>query len=197
MLVLLLGPARPGLEGYIKRAGDEVLRMEAPLPEVSSSQIEYDFVVSYGYRHLIRQDWLAALPNRIVNLHISYLPWNRGADPNLWSFLDDTPKGVSIHFVDSGIDTGPLIVQREVLPEPGDTLASSYGRLSAAVEDLFRENWPAICAGVVTPVPQPSAGSCHRRKDRERVAHLLTRGWDTPIEELMKSYPILTEKSSA
>lgn len=197
MRMLLLGPARPGLEGYLEGAGDEVVRMDVPLPNVSSSSVEYDFVVSYGYGHLIRQDWLSAMPNQIVNLHISYLPWNRGADPNLWSFLDDTPKGVSIHFVDAGLDAGPLIAQRKVFPEPGDTLASSYARLSAAVEDLFRESWPAIRAGSVTSVPQPSGGSCHRLKDRERVAHLLTRGWDTPVEELMKSYRILTEKPNA
>lgn len=197
MRVLLLGPARLGLEGYLESVGDEVVRMNSPLPVVSSLLIEYDFVVSYGYRHLIRQDWLSVIPNQIINLHISYLPWNRGADPNLWSFLDDTPKGVSIHFVDAGIDTGPLIARRTVLSEPGDTLASSYARLSAAVEDLFREDWPAIRAGSVIPVPQPPGGSYHRLKDRKRVEHLLTRGWDTPVKELVKSYRILMEQANA
>lgn len=197
MRVLLLGPEWPSLEGYLTGVGDEVTRTDAPLLAASHAAGKYDFLVSYGYRHLIRQDWLSAMPNQIVNLHISYLPWNRGADPNLWSFLDDTPKGVSIHFVDAGLDAGPLVAQRKVLPEPGDTLASSYARLSAAVEDLFRESWPAVRAGSVTPVPQPPGGSCHRLKDRERVVHLLTRGWDTPVEELMKSYRILTEKPNA
>jgi methionyl-tRNA formyltransferase len=195
--VLLLGPEWPNLEGYLTGIGDEVTRTDGPLPVASHVTGKYDFLVSYGYRHLIRQDWLSAMPNRIVNLHISYLPWNRGADPNLWSFLDDTPKGVSIHFVDAGLDTGPIVAQRKVLPEPGDTLASSYARLSAVVEDLFRESWPAIRAGSITPVPQLAGGSCHRLKDRERVAHLLARGWDTAVEELMKSYRILTEKPNA
>lgn len=197
MRVLILGPKRPSLEGYLTGMGEEVTRTDALLLAASHAAGKYDFLVSYGYRHLIGQDWLSAMPNQIVNLHISYLPWNRGADPNLWSFLDDTPKGVSIHFVDGGLDTGPLIAQRKVLPEPGDTLTSSYARLSAAVENLFRESWPAIRMGSVTFVPQPSGGSCHRLKDRERVAHLLTRGWDTPVEELIKSYRILTEKPNA
>ncbi|CBE68844.1 Formyl transferase domain protein [Candidatus Methylomirabilis oxygeniifera] len=197
MRVLLLGSERPSLEGYLTGVGDEVTRTDAPLLAASLVANKYDFLVSYGYRHLIRQDWLWAMPSQIVNLHISYLPWNRGSDPNLWSFVDDTPKGVSIHFVDGGLDTGPLVARRKVFPEPGDTLASSYARLSAAVEDLFRESWPAIRAGSVTPVPQPPGGSCHRLKDRERVAHLLTRGWDTPVEKLMKSFRILTEKPNA
>lgn len=191
MRILLLGPERSRIEGYLAGIGDAVTRMDALLPPICSPTEQYDFLVSYGYRYMIQEDWLSAMPNRIVNLHISYLPWNRGADPNLWSFLDDTPKGVTIHFVDAGLDTGPLIAQREVLPEPGDTLASSYARLSTAVENLFLEAWPAIRAGSVAAVPQPLGGSSHRLKDRERVAHLLERGWDTPVEELMKNYRIL------
>ena len=54
----------------------------------------------------------------IVNLHISYLPWNRGAHPNFWSFFDATPTGVSIHLIDKGIDTGPIIVQKKVKLDP-------------------------------------------------------------------------------
>ena len=38
-------------------------------------------------------------------MHISYLPFNRGAHPNYWSFKDNSPKGVTIHFIDNGIDT--------------------------------------------------------------------------------------------
>ncbi|MCL0081308.1 hypothetical protein M1N64_03665 [Peptococcaceae bacterium] len=43
---------------------------------------------------------------RAINLHISFLPWNRGADPNFWSFIENAPVGVSIHYLDEGIDTG-------------------------------------------------------------------------------------------
>ncbi len=50
----------------------------------------------------------------IINLHISFLPWNRGAHPNFWSFYDDTPKGVTIHLIDEGIDTGAIIYQKEI-----------------------------------------------------------------------------------
>ena len=48
----------------------------------------------------------------LINLHISYLPYNRGSYPNYWSFKENTPNGVSIHHIDDGIDTGPVLVQK-------------------------------------------------------------------------------------
>ncbi|WP_045226163.1 formyltransferase family protein [Methyloterricola oryzae] len=198
MRILLLGPERLSLLGFLKTFGDEVSRTEERLPTLTRSRPDYDFIVSYGYRHLIRPDWIAAFPQQVVNLHISYLPWNRGSDPNLWSFLDDTPKGVSLHFVDAGLDTGPLIAQREVaMQEAQETLASSYVCLNEAMEELFREHWPVIRAGKSVPVKQIGAGSSHRLKDREAVAHLLTQGWKTPVSELVAAYRAMKEAGIA
>jgi len=57
--------------------------------------LDPDFIISYGYRHIITPDIIDAMSDkvrgdRIINLHISYLPYNRGSDPNLWSWLNDT-----------------------------------------------------------------------------------------------------------
>jgi len=197
MRILLLGPVRPALESYLASFGDQVERTDHPLPPVSETRARYDLLVSYGYRHRILKDWLLAMPNRIVNLHISYLPWNRGADPNLWSFLEGTPKGVSIHLVDEGLDTGPILAQREVAPEREDTLATSYARLISELETLFRECWPSIRANNMGSLQQPPGGSVHRARDRERVVHLLTRGWDTPVAELVTNYRRLMETRNA
>ena len=52
-----------------------------------------DWIVSYGYKHIIRADVLALVSGRVINLHISYLPWNRGYHPNVWSFTTTRQKG--------------------------------------------------------------------------------------------------------
>ena len=52
-----------------------------------------------------------------------------GQDPNLWSFIEDTPKGVTIHEIDEGIDTGDIIFQKEIVLNSNETLASSYEKL--------------------------------------------------------------------
>ena len=48
----------------------------------------------------------------IVNLHKAYLPYNKGAHPNFWSFAENTPSGITIHVIDSGIDTGNIIYRK-------------------------------------------------------------------------------------
>lgn len=73
----------------------------------------YDWIISYGYRHIIPEEIIKKTKNPIINLHISYLPFNRGSHPNYWSFKEKTPKGVTIHFIDKGIDTGPILCQKE------------------------------------------------------------------------------------
>lgn len=57
---------------------------------------------------------LDAIVRPPINLHISYLPYNREAHLNLWSFVDNTPKGVSIHKVNEGIDKGGIIVRKKI-----------------------------------------------------------------------------------
>ena len=72
---------------------------------------DVDHVISFGYKHIIKENIINACKNKIINLHISYLPYNKGANPNFWSFLDNTPKGVTIHYIDKGIDTGDILLQ--------------------------------------------------------------------------------------
>ena len=58
---------------------------------------KFDSIISFGYRHKITQDIIDNLKYPIINLHISFLPFNKGAHPNFWSFAENTPSGISIH----------------------------------------------------------------------------------------------------
>ena len=185
MKILLLGPARPDFEAYLASLDDEVMRIDDKVTAKSRRLDGVDWIVSFGYRHIIREDLIERFPNQIVNLHISMLPWNRGADPNLWSFIEDTPKGVTVHYIDAGIDTGDIIAQEEVEMLPDDTLKSSYDRLIERIQDLFKRIWPDLREGKLKGRLQPAGGSVHRTRDRERIEHLLSRGWDTPVSELL------------
>lgn len=185
MRVLLLGPASPVLEGCIAACGDAVLRLEDPLRIDDPVLVGVHFLVSYRYRHMISPAVLAVCPGRAVNLHIGMLPWNRGADPNLWSFLEDTPKGVTIHAIDEGLDTGPILAQREIPVHHDDTLRTSYDRLLSAIEGLFCEIWPELRVGSLPARPQTGDGSIHRSADKEPYTSLLGRGWDTPVASLV------------
>jgi len=146
---------------------------------------ECDLAVSYGYRHILKPQILKEFKRPVVNLHISYLPWNRGADPNLWSFLEKTHSGVSIHQIDHGVDTGPILAQAQVHQDlRAGTLASSYKKLVEEIEKLFFKNLPAILQHKIQSKEQIPGGSFHKSQDKQKFLHLLHSGWDTPLRDI-------------
>jgi methionyl-tRNA formyltransferase len=178
--VLILGPSHVPLLPALHDFGDTASSLESPLNHVPDAE----FIVSYGYRHIIPEHVLLRYGRRAVNLHISLLPWNRGADPNLWSFLEGTPKGVSIHQIDAGIDTGPVLAQEDVTFGDGETLRTTYVTLQQRLQDLFLRIWPALRTEAIAPRIQVGKGTFHRAGDRHRFRDLLPKGWDTPVSEI-------------
>lgn len=190
MNILYLGPWNDALIAFLSSGGDHIIHKEHKIgmDDIITNKIE--FIISYGYRYIIGEDVIKSLPKRIINLHISYLPWNRGADPNLWSFLEDTPKGVSIHYVSKALDKGDIIIQKEVFYHEDDTLRTSYMRLKKEVEQLLLLHWEKIREGMIQSFPQPPGGTYHSKKDRKKVEYLLTDGWDTPIINLIGKFKL-------
>ncbi|WP_017152812.1 formyltransferase family protein [Bacillus bingmayongensis] len=185
MNILLLGSNCNNIYSFLKSSGNRVVLYENRLDIHSPILINIDFIISYGYKYMIPPSIIEKFNNKIINLHISYLPWNKGADPNLWSFLEDTPKGITIHYINNSLDTGDIIAQLEVPYKENDTLKTFYDRLCQEIEQLFIENWKFICSGKVMRKPQPSGGSYHRLKDKKKYLHLLTDGWNTSVKDII------------
>lgn len=183
MKILFLGPDNPFLIHAILRLGHRVVRMNERFDCPWLNKEHPDFALSFGYRYLLRPPVIDWFGGRLVNLHISLLPWNRGADPNLWSWVENTPKGISIHRVDEGVDTGDILLQKAIgLVAENHTLKSSYDQLSQALERLCAENLPALLAGEIQPQKQDGEGSYHRSADKSVLLPLLQKqGWDTPV----------------
>ncbi|MFW7343411.1 formyltransferase family protein [Pollutimonas sp. H1-120] len=139
----------------------------------------YDFVVSYGYRYILKKSIIESSNAPIINLHISYLPWNRGAHPNFWSFFDCTPSGVSIHLIDEGVDTGPILYQRYVnFTKEQTTFSQTYKKLHIEIEALFKECIEEIIEGTYTTTPQRRKGTYHTVGDLPKEFS----GWDANIQ---------------
>lgn len=141
---------------------------------------EFDLIISFGYRHIISQHQINASAAPIINLHISYLPWNKGAHPNFWSHFDCTPSGVTIHEIDAGIDTGNIIYQKYVNFEAWeDTFTLTHKRLLLEIEALFNHNIDTILAKNWKSRPQRRDGTSHNSADLP----YLFRGWNSNIQE--------------
>ncbi len=127
--------------------------------------------VSFGY--LLRPELLPLFSGGVINLHPSLLPYNRGADPNVWSIVEATPAGVSLHYIDDDIDTGDIIAQRPVPVDPWDTGETLYRKLEEASVTLFHEVWPIISAGQGVRAPQSAAfGTMHHKRDVHQLDHV-------------------------
>ncbi len=122
----------------------------------------FDLIITFGYRHIIPLSVLKGTKSPIINLHIGYLPFNRGAHPNFWSFFDGTPSGVTIHQVDEGIDTGDIIFQKYVNFDRGEqTFKDTYTRLVEEVEQMFEDGLDTILNGRFVPIVQRGDGTFH------------------------------------
>ena len=103
-----------------------------------------DLVVLAGYMHLLTPAFLDRFPDRIVNVHPSLLPEFPGAraiDDALAAGVETT--GVTVHYVDEGLDTGTVIRQEPVNVEPRDTLVE---RIHAVEHRILPEVVTELCA---------------------------------------------------
>ncbi|MCG3082999.1 phosphoribosylglycinamide formyltransferase [Anoxybacillus sp. LAT_35] len=101
-------------------------------------QKEIDLVVLAGYMRLIGPTLLQAYPNRIVNIHPSLLPAFPGKDAIGQAYRYGVKvTGVTVHYVDEGMDTGPIIAQRALYIDDGELLESVERRIHEIEHVLY------------------------------------------------------------
>jgi phosphoribosylglycinamide formyltransferase-1 len=110
-----------------------------------------DLVVLAGFMRVLKGDFLRAFEGRIVNIHPSLLP----CFPGLQSWkqaLDHGVKvaGCTVHFVDAGVDAGPIIGQQPVPVLDDDTPESLHQRIHAAEHELFPRCVAALARGEIS-----------------------------------------------
>lgn len=177
------------LQEWLASREGRVFRIENKLTVEMVRELQPSFVISFNYRHLVSKEVLELLPDRVINLHISLLPYNRGSSPNFFSFMDDTPKGVTIHLMDKGLDTGDILCQKEVkFDESQETFTSSYEKLMQEVKDLFKENWEDIRDGRITPVKQSGIGTYNKMRELEVIQEQVPFQWGERIAEFKERY---------
>ena len=154
----------------LKDAGCEVIAYSDAITTDTIDEYNPDLVVSYNYSHIVKRDVIDRMGDRIINMHTSLLPWNKGSSPNIWSFIDDTPKGVTIHRLEKGLDTGKIILQKELFfDEEKESLSSTYDKLQKAIVDLFMDNLELILSGDYEEKEQTGKGTYHRMSDLKEL----------------------------
>lgn len=156
-------PAGRGLESkkspVKKRAlelGLPVFQPERPSQIVSilkDFQADLGIVIAYG--RILKQDILEIPRHGHINVHFSILPNYRGASPVAWALVQgETKTGVSIFWLDAGMDTGPLILTKETEIPPDEDASSLTDRLKLLGVEALKEALSQISMGEMIRIPQ-------------------------------------------
>lgn len=158
-----------GLEVAFSTVKESALRLGLPLVQPDKiknnagfqaqlAALKPDAIIVVGYGRLI-PDWMIALPPLgNLNLHASLLPKYRGAGPIQWAIAcGETVTGVTTMRIDAGLDTGDILLQREVAIAPEDTALTLAPRLAAIGADLMVATLRGLQAGTVQARPQDHA----------------------------------------
>jgi len=127
-----------------------------------STREEPDFFISVLWPEIIKPDALAR--HHYINLHPAPLPEYRGCNSYAHAIINGEDEyGVSLHYMNEGIDTGPIIASPRFPIFPDDTGRSLYDRAQVYALSMFEEEWPALRGGLPPATVQPAEGRYYRR----------------------------------
>jgi methionyl-tRNA formyltransferase len=145
-------------------------KLDQPAVRKRLAALKPEMGISVYFVYILRKPILDLFPRGVVNLHPAFLPWNKGTNTNIWTIVDRTPAGVTLHTVDEGVDTGAILAQAKVPVLPTDDGKLLYMRLERAAFQLFKKSWAKLAEGKLKPIRHsPKAGSRHRFRDVDAI----------------------------
>lgn len=130
-------------------------------------EMKPDLAISAWFGYLLQKEFISIFPSGCINFHNSYLPYNRGKYPHVWAINNQNiPYGVTLHFIDEGIDTGDIIKRKKITIDITDTAQSLYQKSLKEIVQLFIRNWEKIRNNKIKPIKQTEIlASHHYAKD--------------------------------
>ena len=189
--ILLLGPdwRNHAIEKILKKKNN-LLKTNKKINTKLIINNKIDILITSGYPFLIKEEIIKKV-NIAINLHISFLPYGRGIMPNLWSFVENFPAGITIHKLDKNFDTGKILIQKKIYfkDKSNQTLKTTHDYLLAKLEDLFLKNYRKIFNNKIKSFEQNKyiiINRYHTRKESDKIMKKLPKKWNTPVKEILK-----------
>jgi methionyl-tRNA formyltransferase len=159
------------------------IRERAVIEHISGCGAECAVVVAYG--QILPQAFLDVFPLGTLNVHASLLPAYRGAAPLQRCLLaGETLTGVTIMLLDAGMDTGPVLAQRELPIKEDETFGLLHDEMAQAGAELLLETLRAWRAGRVVPIPQEDALASHAPPIRKEEGRIV---WEAPARQIVNT----------
>ena len=157
-VLLRAAPSDEGLGALADRLRIPLLQpanINAPDTVLAIRELRPDLLLSIAYNQILRAPVRAVAPLGALNIHAGKLPWYRGRNVINWALINGEPEiGVTAHFMDDGIDTGDILLQRILSVDWSDTYGDVLQRVVAAVPGLVLESLDLIAAGNPPRRPQ-------------------------------------------
>src|SRR6184192_3468304 len=157
-------------------------KIRAPEVQQLLERLAPDVIVIIAYGQIIPARLLSIPKHGWINLHASLLPKYRGAAPINWPIVHgQTRTGLTTMRIDAGMDTGDILLQREMEIGPKETAPELGARMSEAGAPLMEETLRGLTAGTVVPRPQSHAEATIApilKKEDGRI------DWNRPAQEI-------------
>jgi len=162
-------------------------RIRDAVGELQSLHADVFVVVAYG--QILSRAVLDVPAKACLNIHASLLPRHRGASPIQAAIREgDAETGITIMWMDEGLDTGEILLSEPVAILPEDTGGSLHDRLAAAAPGCLMRALEAIAMGAAPRVPQDSSRSTLTKKLERRHGRIAWHRSAEEIERLVRAY---------
>lgn len=150
--------------------------------------LQADLGIIVGYSKYVGKRLRDSFRHGMINLHASHLPDYRGAAPLNWAIIrGETHVGLSIYFIDSGIDTGPILKQKIIPVGPDDTINDVIAQSLEAYPAMLVEACNEIETGQFNAAPQDlDAGSYFTKRKPQDGQITWDRQSDAEIHNLVR-----------
>lgn len=167
--------------------GVEVVKPVAS-EELRDSLLSIDLVLTIGYGVILPVEILAIPRSGFINLHFSHLPSWRGAAPVQRAILEGDEKfGVTVFALDSGMDTGPIYIQQDLLPRPYENAGEILSRMADLGPELIEKTLEMIDAGI-PPLPQSQEKVSYAAKISKDEARITWRNDAKAIDRQIRAF---------
>ena len=130
----------------------------------------YDLFISLHCKQLFPDKMVTE--HTCINVHPGLNPYNRGWFPQVFGIMNHMPIGVTIHLMDTELDHGPILYQRELKLSADETSKNIYDRILATEMDLMEEHLEDILTGNYTPMPMPNEGNINYKQDFDTLCEI-------------------------
>ena len=190
-IITYTGDLRPMVADFV--LFDEVARQASiPLMKVKSSKDPETIrlIKSYEPDLILVASWSQIIPSEVINLapkgclgiHYSLLPERRGGAPLNWAIIDGlTKSGITLFFLDEGVDSGDIVAQKEFEITETDTPKELLDKICVLAPQIIEENIDAIEKGTIKRIKQDDEKATYtpRRKPEDGLID-----WSKPMKEI-------------